>query len=194
MTYEPPQRRSVLDDQMVYAAGARELQRRGADVVRSVTDGTRTVLTRHGEPQAVIVSIRDWIELLAEARVAALDPEAARDFREGAVEPIEPPGPYAVVLAREAASAYARMKASDRRALRTALVRGLADERRLLWLRSRRWVVAFAYPDPETVLVTAAFEARELERELIGEELYAAQARRNRARRLHARDLTRLPP
>ena len=114
-------------------------------------------------------------------------------IRDG-IEPIEPPGPYAVVLAREAASAYARMKASDRRALRTALVRGLADERRLLWLRSRRWVVAFAHLDSETVLVTPAFEARELERELIGEELYAAQARRNRERRLHARDLTRLPP
>jgi hypothetical protein len=93
---------------------------------------------------------------------------AEMDFREGRVEPVEPPGPHGVVLASGAARMFQRMNPRDRANLRSALVRARADEERLMWLRSGLWLVLFSYPDAETVLVCAVFDARELERELVG--------------------------
>jgi prevent-host-death family protein len=170
-----------------------ELNRSTSRVVREVADGQRIIVTRHGEPQAVILSIGDAIELLVEGQVGALSTEATRDFQEGAIEAVEPPGPHPVMLARDAAAAYARMNPRDRVELRVAVVRGLADEGRPVWLRSRRWIISVSYPDDETVLVCAAFAVRQLERELIGEEIWLARERRDLERRLHARDLERLP-
>ena len=43
------------------------------------------------EPQAVMLCIKDAIELLVERQLAPLAEVAVRSFREGAVEPVEPP-------------------------------------------------------------------------------------------------------
>jgi prevent-host-death family protein len=180
---------SVLRDQRIREVGARELRHQTATVIGSVRDGERLILTRHGQPQALVLSIDDGIELLIEPELAALADAAHRDYREGLVEALQPPGPYPVRLAQAAVAAYGRMNKQDRRRLRASLVRGRADERRLLWLQSRRWLVAFSYPDERFVLVHALFEAREVERALIGEEIWAARDRRALERRLHARDL-----
>jgi prevent-host-death family protein len=185
--------RGVLAEQRVRTIGARMLRHRTADVVRTVTAGERLIVTRHGEPQAVVLSLDDALELLVEPELAALAAEAERDFREGRVEAVDPPGPYPVLLSTDAADAYGRMNRQDQSALRVALVRRRADEGRLLWLRSRRWLVSFSYPDAETVLVNAVFERKELERELIGDEIWLARARRDLERMRHARDLARLP-
>ena len=75
---------------------------------------------------------------------------------------------HGVVLASGAARLFQRMNPRDRANLRSALVRARADEERLMWLRSGLWLVLFSYPDAETVLVCAVFDARELERELVG--------------------------
>jgi prevent-host-death family protein len=193
VNYDPPGCGGVLADLEIREVGARELRHRTAHVVRSLRAGERVVLTRHGEPQAVMLTIHDAIELLVEGQLAPLAAEAGRDFREGAIEPVEPPGPHPVVLAQQAAEAYRRMKPRDRYELRVAVVGGKAEDGRPVWLRSGRWIVSVSYPDDETVLVGAALEVRELERELIGEEIWLARERRDLERRLHARDLAGLP-
>ena len=170
-----------------------ELNRATSAVVRSLTPGERLVITRHGEPQAVVLSVRDAVELVVVPRLAALAAAGERDFRSGRVETVEPPGPLALLLAQEAAACYESMNRRDRTDLRALLVRGEAEEERLLWLRSRRWLVSFTYPDAEAVLVLGVFEVAELERELVGEEVWLARARRDLERRLHARDRGRLP-
>jgi hypothetical protein len=139
------------------------------------------------------ICINDAIELLVEGQLGPLAEEAERDFREGAVESLEQPGPHPVVLAQQAAEAYSRMNPRDRYELRVAVVGGKAEMRRPVWLRSRRWILSVSYPDDETVLVCAALEVRELERDLIGEEIWLARERRDLERRLHARDLAGLP-
>lgn len=140
-----------------------------------------------------------------EPELESLAAEADRDFRDGLVEKVEPPGPCPVVLSQAAADGYARMRSRDRFELRLAVVRGLADEGRPVWLKSRRWIISVSYlvaddagdsaagAGEETVVVCSAFEVRELERELIGDGIWEAGARRDRERRLHARDLARLP-
>ena len=193
MNYDPPRRGGVLADHEIREVGARELRHRTGHVVRSLQAGERVILTRHGEPQAVLLCIDDAIELLVEGQLGPLAEEAERDFREGAAETLEPPGPHPVVLSQQAAEAYRRMKPRDRYELRVAVVGGKAEMGRPVWLRSRRWIVSVSYPDDETVLVGAALEVRELERELMGEEIWLARERRDLERRLHARDLAGLP-
>jgi len=193
MNYDLPLSRGALADQEVREVGARELCRHTADVLRSVADRRRIILTRHGKPQALLVSINDAIELLVEPRLAPMAAAGDSDYREGRVERVEPPGPFPIVLAVAAADAFQRMSRQDRRELRAALARGTADDERPVWLRSRRWMVWVSYPDSGTVLVYAAFEVRELEREVVGEEIWEARARRDLERRLHARDLDGLP-
>jgi hypothetical protein len=153
----------------------------------------------------VMFSLDDALELLVEPELESLAAEAERDFQEGLVQTVEPPGPCRVVLSQPAADGYTRMQPRDRFELRLAVVRGLADEGRPVWLKSRRWIVSVSYlvaddagdsaagAREETVVVCSAFEVRELERELIGEAIWQARARRDRERRLHARDLARLP-
>jgi prevent-host-death family protein len=180
-------RGSGLVDQQVREVGVRELAHHTAEVVRSIEDGERLVVTRHGNPVAVLLSVADAIEAIVVPGLEALAHRARRDLEAGRITHIGPPGPMPVVLAREAAAAHERMNAQDRMALRVALMGGPADESKLLWLRSRRWLVAFSYPEPEFVLVHGAFEARVVERELIGEEIWAARRRRRIGRWLHGR-------
>ena len=174
--------------QAIREVGARELRHHTAEIVRSVVDRERIILARHGNPQAVLFSMHDAIELLAESSLPALTDAGARDFRAGQVEVVEPPGPRRLVLARDAATDYLRMNARDRAQLRVALVRGVVDAGELLWLRSRRWLASFSYPDSSTVLVNGLFDVASLERELIGETIWVARARRDVERRLRARD------
>jgi prevent-host-death family protein len=177
-----------------------KLNRSTSRVLRAVRTGERLIVTRHGQPQAVLLSMSDAIELLVEPELPALAVAAERDFREGRVEAVEPPGPCPVVLAQAAADSYVRMTPRDRFELRLAAVRGLAEEGTPVWLKSRRWIISVLYlvaesegTGHETVVVCGAFEVRELERELIGEEIWDARARRHGERMLHARDLERLP-
>jgi prevent-host-death family protein len=182
---------SVLGNQTIREVGARELRHQTAKVIGSVRDGERLILTRHGQPQALALSIDDGIELIIEPELTALADAAQRDLGAGRLQTLEPPGPYPVLLAQEAAAAYEQMNKQDRARLRSALVRGRADERRLLWLPSRRWLVAFSYSDESMALVHGAFEVGEVERALIGEQIWLARERRTLERRLHARDLPR---
>jgi prevent-host-death family protein len=88
---------SLLAGQEIREVGARELRHNAAGVVRAVRDGERTIVTRHGEPQAVMLSVKDAIELLMEAQLAPIVDGAERDLREGPVEALEPPGPFPAV-------------------------------------------------------------------------------------------------
>ena len=182
-----------LADQDVREVGARELRHHAASIIRSVADGERTIVTRHGEPRAVMLSIDDALDLLVEPWLPALAQQAEREYAEEGVERLEPCGRFPVALASEAAGAYESMSPRDRRELRLAVAAGEADEERPVWLRSRRWIASVAYPDHRTVLVCAIFAVQELERELIGEEIWLRRARRDLERRLHARDLAGLP-
>ena len=142
---------------------------------------------RHAEPQAVLLSVRDAIELLVEGELAALAARPERDFEDGAVEELGPTGPVRVVLAGEAPGSCRRMVPRDRRLLREALASGLADDERLLWLSSGRWVVAFSYVEEAAALVHQAWEVRELERALVGEEIGQRRRRVTMDRALHGR-------
>lgn len=178
---------ATLMRQEIREVGARQLRHNTAAVIRSLRDGERLIVTRHAQPLAVVLSVRDAMELLIEGERTASAAAATRDYEHGAVEELGPPGPLRVVLARGALSSCGRMNVRDRRLLRDSLVRGEADEDPLLWLPSGRWLVAFSYPDDVTVLVHQAFEVRELVRALVGEEVLDRRRRIELDRWLHNR-------
>src|SRR5688572_27264988 len=103
----------MLRRQAVREVGARELRHRTASVIRSVRDGERVIVMRHAEPQAVLLSVRDAIELLVEPELPGLATAAEQDFERGQVEDLGPPRPLRVVLAREAVRSGERMGARD---------------------------------------------------------------------------------
>jgi prevent-host-death family protein len=60
----------------------RELNRRTSDVIASVRDGQRTIVTRHGSPVAVILSLPDLLDLTRPPKTTApvLTPMEATRF------------------------------------------------------------------------------------------------------------------
>jgi prevent-host-death family protein len=178
---------TAFEGQTVREVGVRELSHSTAAVIRAVREGERLVVTRHAEPQAVVLSVNDAVELSIEGERVASACAAERDYAEGAVEELGPSGPVPVVLARAAVVSCQRMNARDRRLLRDLLVRGEADEERLLWLTSRRWLIAFSYPDEATALVHQAFEVRELIRAAVGDDVSDRRRRIEQDRWLHGR-------
>ena len=176
-----------LADQTIRPVTIGELNRSTSNVVHSVRDGERVVITCHGSPQAVVLGLRDAMELLIAAELPALAARAHADLQAGRVEAVQPPGPNRVRLAGAATAAWERMRPRDRRLLRQALVNGEADEERLLWLPSGRWVVAFSYVGDATALVHQVYEVKELERALIGDEIWTRRARCDRDRLMHWR-------
>lgn len=164
------------------------LNRETSAVVRSVEDGERLIVTRHGWPQAVVLSVADCVELLVEPALARLADDARADYESGATSvPWPYLRPYRVRLARAADAQYRRVGGPDRRAIRRTLGRGLADEARPLHLPTGRWLAPFSYLDENVALVHDFIDARKLRRALMGEEIFMQRRRRNIDRLAHAR-------
>lgn len=187
----------AMAHQMVRAIGARELAHETQAVLREVCDGTRLVVTKHREPIGVIMSVRDAVEALllssGELEIArAADPGDV--IPRGAVE-AWPPGLFPnlayELCAPAALASHTRMRRVRSRD-RVALVRTLAaepglDSPSLVWSRSGRWLFACSPVGPRLGVLHGLFDAADLERELMGEELWLARERQYSQRSLHGR-------
>jgi prevent-host-death family protein len=184
----PKSRNPVIADGRVRPVAVAALNRRTSAIVGAVGDGERLVVTRHGDPVAVVFSVRDAMEMHVAPELSLLAEEARREYEAREMfEPWAHVGPWRIVLGGAAADAYGRVGSVDRGGLRRALCRGEAACERPLWLPSGRWLTAFSYPDEGVVLVHALIRAHELERQVIGEEVWGARLRRNLDRHAHAR-------
>jgi hypothetical protein len=148
----------------------------------------RLIVTRHCDPKAVVLGLRDAMEILAAPAFSELADAARRDMEGGeTLEPWPGVGPVGIAMARAAAEIQHRLGARDRGALRRALCRGDADRQRPLWLPTGHWLVPFSYEGETTALVHALIDARALEREVIGEEVWQRRLRRDLDRHTHSR-------
>jgi prevent-host-death family protein len=165
-----------------------ELNRHTSKIAGSVAAGERLVVTRHADPVAVVLSVRDVVEVLAESELPILAESARSDYGEGrVVEAWEHAGPFRIVLAQAAAEGFRRLPGRDRGGLRTALCRGDADASRPLWLPTGCWLAPFSYAGDRDVVVHAFIATRPLERAVVGEDIWQGRLRRNIDRLVHAR-------
>ncbi len=181
-------RSPVLESGAVRAVTVGELNRHTSRTVASVADGERLIVTRHGDPVAAVLSLRDAIELLVTPALPALADSAQHDYtRADLFEPWPAVEQCRIVLARAATELYHRIGPRDRGGLRRALGRWDPDAECPLWLPTDRWLAPFSHPDEAVALVHAFIDARTLERELIGEGVWHARLRRDLDRHTHAR-------
>jgi len=181
-------RSAVIAHGSVRPVAVGELNRHTSRVVGSLGEGERLVVTRHGDPVAVVLSVRDSIEILAAPSFAALAEAAAQAFASDEVfDPCPGVGPWRIVLPREFEREYGRLGGLDRGGLRRALCCGEADPGRPVWLPTGKWLAPVSYPEDRIALVHALIETRGLEREVIGEEVWRARLRRDLDRHSHAR-------
>lgn len=181
---------AVFERDEVHELPVGELNRRTSAVLRNFADGggQRRIITRHGEPRAVLLSVRDAIEILVSPALAESAAAAAADLAAGRImRPWEHAGPIRPVLGAAAAEKYHRLGGLARGDLRMGLCRGDADERRPLWLSHGKWLAPFSYQEPDVALVHDLIEVRPLEWELFGDQISLERQRRSIDRRLHAR-------
>jgi len=94
----------VIWDADVREVSIGELNRSTSAVVRSVRRGERVIVTRHGEPQAVVLSVEDLIDAIVELQLAEFVEKAERDLEtDDVLEPWPQAGPLRIVLASGAA-------------------------------------------------------------------------------------------
>lgn len=203
--------RNVLVEGAVRAVATGELNRSTSAVLESVSDGERIVVTGHGRPRAVVLSVCDAIELLVAPALDQLAADAYRDYEAGEtiqpwpqMHPLNSPAPLRIMLARAAADAFARLVPQDRGGLRRVVLR-LTDEEsedrrgdgsqpELVWVPSKRRIAPVSFPESGVTLVHDLIEVRPLERLLIGEEIWHARRRIHHDRYLHGRAPPGAPP
>ena len=177
-----------LDQGVVRAVTAGELNRYTSETVRSVEPGERLVVTRHHEPQALVLSIPDAIELMVATRLGALAVAAREAFEAGETfAPWPRVGPTLILVPATARNLFRRLAGRNRGGLRRALCRAHDNRRRPLWLPTGRWLVPFSIAGDEVALVHDLIDTRPLERALIGEEAWRERLRVAGSRRDHGR-------
>lgn len=181
---------SPLDQGVVRAVTVGELNRYTSETVRSVEPGERLVVTRHREPQAVVLSVREAIELMVATRLGALAVAAREAFEAGETfSPWPRAGPTQILVPATARNLLRRLGGRDRGGLRRALCRAHDNRGRPLWLPTGRWLVPFSIAgnEEEVALVHDLIDTRPLERVLIGEEAWRERLRVAGSRRDHGR-------
>jgi antitoxin (DNA-binding transcriptional repressor) of toxin-antitoxin stability system len=178
----------VFSDGEVRGVAVGALNRGTSRIIDSLRDGERLIVTRHHDPVAVVLSPRDAMEVLAAPALVELADAALREQgAERLSEPWPHVGPFKIQLATVAQDCLHRVGGRDRGALKRRLGRGDADPVRPLWLPSGRWLAPFSYAGEASVMVHALVDIRELERELIGEEVWQRRLVRDLDRHAHAR-------
>lgn len=185
----------VMARQGARQVGVRELSRATHEVLRAVGDGTRLIVTRHREPLAVIVSVRDACEalVLSSGELQPLESGAPA----GGVKPWPGGGrrPIDLLVPPELAGRedLRRVPARDRFVLHRYLharyreLEGASGAARLVWAASGRWLFVCSHAEPGVAVVHELFSGQKLERTLIGEELWLARAKQRIERSLHGR-------
>ena len=181
--------------------GVRELSRATHKVLGAVEDGTRLIVTRHREPLAVILSVRDACEGLVLSTGELQPIESGAPAGGGNPWPGGGPRPIDVFVPPRVAARedLRRVPARDRFVLHRELY---ARERepgggrraaRLVWADSGRWLFVCSHAESGLAVVHELFSGQELERSLMGEELWLARAKQRIERSLHGR-LKPFPP
>lgn len=165
--------------------GVRELNRTAPAVVASIRDGERMILTRHGNPQGIIFSVRDAIELALAPSLERFAIAAEEDYQQGDVLKLWPERlPSEVLLARRAASDFEVMHTGHRGVVRRVLRAMDPWNARPLWSPDGHLLIPFSMPAEAVVLVHAVVDAWSVERALIGEGLHRARQARDAVRGL----------
>ena len=171
---------SALHDRPSRAVSVRELNRGTSSILASLEDGERILVTKHLEPIAVLLSVRDTLCLLAMASLVGQppqDPEAVWD----------------------------RLRHMARRDLWTLRQELHPSNRRAgtngFWTPSGRWLAIYSDSDPDPdpgpwdafAGLVDLLSGPELERLLVGEGLWAARDAQDRGRLNHGRVGPRRP-
>lgn len=198
-----------LREKAIRAVGARELRHQAGAVLSSIRDGERLVLTRHGRPQAMVLSMRDAVELAVAVRLFEAQKEAQGEWEKGRVAAMSPPadrGPLGPLSVRLASAAAETLETGDvlgwhRNLIRRALLRAAgwraggrdaaSEVQRRSWLESGRWLIAYSVPVAGVVLVHDFVATGGVERALIGHEIDAERTRIEIDRGTHGRGLSR---
>jgi antitoxin (DNA-binding transcriptional repressor) of toxin-antitoxin stability system len=178
------------------AVSTRELSHSTHEVLREVGsgDGSRFVVTRHREPVAVLMSVRDAADayLVSTGDLEPVDLDLDHDaspvvgalggLRIHAIERLVWQGRLRGVAPRDRAALCRRLYELDR-------VGGgpMGAHPWLEWVPSGRWLFVCALPAPGHAVVHDLFGGRDLERSLMGDELWAARERQDVQRSLHGR-------
>jgi prevent-host-death family protein len=118
-------RSTVILDGRVRPVPVGELNRHASRVLGSLSDGERLVVTRHGDPVAVVMPVREAIEILVAPAFARFREAAEAAFEADEVfEPWPEAGPWRIVLPRAFERRLARLGGRDRGGLRRALAHG----------------------------------------------------------------------
>ena len=182
--------------QRVRAVSTRELSHATQEVLREVRcgDGTRFVITRHREPVAVILSVRDAADayLVSAGDLEPVDLDLDHDaapvvgalggLRMHAIERLVSSRRLRGVAPRDRAALCRRLYELDR-----AGGGPMGAHPWLEWAPSGRWLFVCSLPEPGRAVVHDLFDGRELERSLMGDELWAARERQDAQRSLHGR-------
>ncbi len=176
------------DEQSIRRVTISELRHRASEVVRGVRDGDRLIVTRHSQPQGVILSIRDAIELFSAVDLERLAVAGARERKAGeVVRPWPELCPLRIEVSRSATSNFDRLAGADRGGIRRSLLNG---EGPIFWLKTGKWLCGSLRPEPGVVLIYALISTLYLERSLIGEAIYLERQRADIDRAVHDRGST----
>lgn len=171
----------------------RALSRETPWVVGSICDGERSVITRHGEPLAVLLSVRDAIELflVAGGGLEEIVDTGWREFRRGlATEPWPHLTRRRLCFSCRAMARYNRLGPRDRGQLRRSLLRAsmpAPGDARLSWIDSGIVLALFSASPGSRLIVHALLDGRRFERRLIGAELAQKRLRIALDRHTHGR-------
>lgn len=171
----PPTLADALTDQGVQVVSTRELNRSTSQTLRRLADGRRLVITRQREPVGVLLSIRDVIALFAAAHSVRAPTPAGGSEADATAEGRLP-----------------HLAPRDRVDLLRAMSRvevGFAEPGTAvpIWTRSGRWLAVCSIGEDGGVVVADLLAGWELERLVMGEELWRARERQYSQRSVHGR-------
>jgi hypothetical protein len=145
--------------------------------MRGVTDGERTIVTRHLAPRGVLLSVRDAIELSVSVLLAQRADAASQEDREGMLEDRLPDEirPRQILFSAEAKCEFDALTKGQQGMIKALLRRTKSWEPSPKWTSNGRWLVGYDLPESRLAIVHAVLDGWEAEDALLGPELRRAR-------------------
>ncbi|MDQ3572807.1 MAG: type II toxin-antitoxin system prevent-host-death family antitoxin [Actinomycetota bacterium] len=182
---------SVFARQEVREVSVGELNRSTSEVLRSINDGERLIVSRHGEPMGIVLSVRDAVEAMVEPDLGSLEPrlrgrcpvEASALWRRVGSGRLA----FSEAAERQARAVIPIDRVHLQKQMDRAVQVGLVREPTLVWSRTGMWVAAFSQLKPDLTLIWDLISTEDALRTLLGEEMTAQMRQRDLERLVHAR-------